>query len=224
MVELTGFMAWILRRLLPVSCYASSNSSAAFWRRELVLSSHGRLCARAFFRSARRCYAPAPPIGDAYRISLIPRWWRMVSCPSTRQRPHIFEYAMNPILVVDDNETYRELVVLTLQDHCGVPVHDFDSAAALQQHLAMLAGAEPALILLDLHMPGLGGLELLQEIRTRAPAVPVAFLSGAAAPAEREACLAAGAFAFLRKPVAYADLVRGLQDLVQSVQSGRAAG
>lgn len=125
---------------------------------------------------------------------------------------------MNPVLVVDDDENYRELVVLTLEDGCGIPqVLGFPSAAPLLAHLGAGGVARPALILLDLHMPGVRGLELMDQVRKLLPDVPVAFLSGAAAPQERDACLAAGAVAFLQKPVAYPELVTSLRDLVRSL-------
>lgn len=124
---------------------------------------------------------------------------------------------INPVLVVDDDENYRELVVLTLEDGCGVPqVLAFPSAAPLLAHLGS-GGQRPALILLDLHMPDVRGLELMIQVRKLVPDVPVAFLSGAAAPQERDACLAAGAVAFLQKPVAYPELVTSLRDLVRSL-------
>jgi CheY-like chemotaxis protein len=127
---------------------------------------------------------------------------------------------MNPVLVVDDDESYRELVVLTLEDHCGVErVHDFAAGGPLLQHLETSTEAPPVLALLDLHMPDMDGLQLLHEIRRRAPQLPVAFLSGAAEAREREACLAAGAIAFLLKPVAYADLVSSLHALIHPLST-----
>lgn len=120
---------------------------------------------------------------------------------------------MNPVLVVDDDESYRELVMLALEDHCGVEVHGFGSAAPLLQHLG--GGAAAALVLLDLHMADMNGVALLREVQRLQPRLPVAFLSGAAAAEEREACLAGGACAFLRKPVAYTELIRLLQELLR---------
>lgn len=127
---------------------------------------------------------------------------------------------MNPVLVVDDDENYRELVVLTLEDGCGVSqVLGFSSGAPLLAHLGSGGHQRPGLILLDLHMPDVRGLELMVQVRKLAPDVPVAFLSGAAAPQERDACLAAGAVAFLQKPVAYPELVTSLRELVRSLST-----
>lgn len=134
---------------------------------------------------------------------------------------------MKPVFVVDDDASYRELLLLTLEDHCGIErVDGFGDGQGLLRALTAAAGAAdaPGLVLLDFHMPDMSGLEVMREIRRIAPELPVAFLSGAAGPQEREACLAAGAHAFLHKPVAYQELVRALQDLVRSVAGGDASG
>jgi CheY-like chemotaxis protein len=128
---------------------------------------------------------------------------------------------MSPVLVVDDDESYRELLMLTLEDHCGVEqVLGFASGRPLLQHLATAAGPPPVLAILDLHMPDMCGLDLLRQLRRLAPDLPVAFLSGAADDDERAAGLAAGACAFLRKPIAYPELIELLQGLVRSVHAG----
>lgn len=127
---------------------------------------------------------------------------------------------MKPLLVIDDDESYRDLLVLTLEDHCGPrEVLGFPTARPLLDHLAQAGGAGAALVLLDLHMPGMDGLELMAQIRKIDARVPLVVLSGAAEAEERAACLAAGAFAFLRKPVDYGDLVTALADLVRAADA-----
>lgn len=123
---------------------------------------------------------------------------------------------MDAVLVIDDDESYRDLVVLTLEDQCGAgDVRGFRSARPLLEYLARKDRAGVGLVLLDLHMPDMDGLALMAEIRKLDARVPVAVLSGAAAAEERAACLAAGAVAFLHKPVAYGELVMALQGLLR---------
>jgi DNA-binding response OmpR family regulator len=124
---------------------------------------------------------------------------------------------MISIFLVDDDDNYRELVEVSLQEDCGVDrVQGFARGGLLLQHFAQHPLDVPALLLLDLHMPGTSGLELLQQVRRVHARLPVAFLSGAVVPQEREACLAAGAVDFLLKPLAYADLTALLQELLRT--------
>lgn len=121
---------------------------------------------------------------------------------------------MNTVFLVDDDESYRELVLLTLEEHCEIPrTAGFHSGEALVAHLRD-GGATPDLVILDLHLGGTPGLEVLRSLRCRGHKFPVAMLTGAGDPVERQACLAAGATAVLVKPVAYKDLIAQLKKLV----------
>lgn len=132
---------------------------------------------------------------------------------------------MDAVLVIDDDESYRDLVVLTLEDQCGArEVRGFPGARPLLEYLARADRGGVGLVLLDLHMPDMDGLALMQEIRKLDARVPLAVLSGAAASEERAACLAAGAVAFLHKPVVYGELVLALQGLVRGATDVAAGG
>jgi DNA-binding response OmpR family regulator len=131
---------------------------------------------------------------------------------------------MTAVFLVDDDDNYRELVQLTLQDACGVAcVHAFRRAGDLLGHLERQAPDGPGLVVSDLHMPGVGGLELLQRIRQRHPGLPVAILSAALDDAQRQACLDAGAAVAVLKPLAYAELVATLHGLLR-LTPAQAAG
>lgn len=132
---------------------------------------------------------------------------------------------MDAVLVIDDDESYRDLVVLTLEDQCGASeVRGFHAARPLLEYLARSDRAGVGLVLLDLHMPDMDGLALMAEIRKLDARVPLAVLSGAAAAEERAAVLAAGAVAFLHKPVAYGELVLALQGLVRGAANAAHGG
>jgi FixJ family two-component response regulator len=69
---------------------------------------------------------------------------------------------------------------------------------------ALLAGARdraPDEVLLDLHLPGLRGVALLAALRDLHVAAPVVVMTGLDRPGSREACLNAGAAAYITKPV-----------------------
>jgi CheY-like chemotaxis protein len=126
--------------------------------------------------------------------------------------------------IVDDDESYRELLALVLETHCGVGcVHGFPGGADLLRAFAALGTAPaPALVLLDFHMPGMQAPQVLRALRERCVEVPVVVLSGAASPEERERCLAEGALAFLDKPARSEDLIRLLRELTTTPGAGTA--
>lgn len=122
------------------------------------------------------------------------------------------------VFIVDDDDSYRELLVLALEGRPGLRVREFNGGqAAIDALRAHAGGDRPSLMLLDLHMPGMGGLALLREIRTRGDTTPVAVLSHAATPKEREECARAGA-QFVLKPHGFEDLRQQLLSLLERAQ------
>lgn len=125
------------------------------------------------------------------------------------------------ILVVDDNPDHLELTVMTLQD-CAPQAQIAtarDGAAALDylcggtQQAPASARRQPALVLLDLKLGKVSGLDVLRQIRAHAPSalVPVVMLTSSGEPSDMSACYRAGANAFVRKPVDFAEFTRKLQ-------------
>ena len=105
--------------------------------------------------------------------------------------------AKRRILVVDDAEGIRSYLASLLQLR-GFQV---DTADDGQSALALLeSGAAPDLILLDVMMPGIDGLETLRRIRTRDPEVPVVMLSVVGKAATIVEAMQLGATDYLNKP------------------------
>lgn len=75
---------------------------------------------------------------------------------------------------------------------------DFESGEAF---LESLSGGVPICMLLDLHMPGLSGLEVLEALRLRRLDIPTIIITGNARSDMRERCMNAGAVAYLQKPL-----------------------
>jgi len=119
--------------------------------------------------------------------------------------------AMTTILVADDEVAIVELVRFTLEDDHVQVVGAFDGVTALE----LASAVPPDLVLLDVQMPHLGGLEVCRRLR-QAPECAktrIVMLSAAAQAEDRARGLAAGADEYLTKPfspLALLTLVRSL--------------
>lgn len=112
---------------------------------------------------------------------------------------------MASILVVDDNAVIRRIISLTLR-RAG---HTAVAAESAAEALALLAETPVELALLDLAMPDADGLTLLKQLRAdpRYRNLPIIMLTASAHDEDRVAVRAAGANAFLTKPVSSAELL-----------------
>ncbi|MGA3202268.1 MAG: response regulator [Bryobacteraceae bacterium] len=111
---------------------------------------------------------------------------------------------MKKILVADDKATSRELVRVALE-HSGYSVYE---AADGGEALNSARDIHPDLIILDLHMPGLDGFGVIEEIRRDAQlaATPVMALTASAMQGDREHALALGFTSYLAKPIRLSNL------------------
>ena len=105
---------------------------------------------------------------------------------------------MKPVWIVDDDRSIRWVLEKTLARE-GIP---FKSYASATEALSQLDhGAEPPQVLLsDIRMPGQSGLDLLQEIKARFPAVPVIIMTAYSDLESAVAAFQGGAFEYLPKP------------------------
>ena len=118
------------------------------------------------------------------------------------------------VLVIDDDEDDRLLMRYALsQAMPDVRIMCLPDAAEALTYMGQCA-RPPALVITDLNMPCMTGLELLQRIRRSATnaSVPVVVLTTSQSPEDRQRCYQAGANAFLNKPVSLNDLA----DLIRS--------
>jgi CheY-like chemotaxis protein len=111
------------------------------------------------------------------------------------------------VLIVDDEESMRLLLAGFLSTDLNVEVQ---LAGTCEQALRLAENYAYDAILLDLLMPGIGGFGVLSEIRASSSpnaATPVIMVSAVSENASIERCMAAGASAYLAKPVKRAQLV-----------------
>jgi DNA-binding response OmpR family regulator len=118
---------------------------------------------------------------------------------------------MARILVVDDNERVRRLVLMTLMT-AGHEVLEAPEAIAAWQ--AMIAH-RPDVVILDVTMPAVSGLDLCRAMRAdpQLVAVPVIVLTGRGLPEDARAASDAGADRFFAKPFSPKDLLAAVDDL-----------
>ena len=113
---------------------------------------------------------------------------------------------MRTILVVDDSPTMRRMIMASLRDLGDV---GFDQAASGLEAIERLSLAPVDLVVLDLNMPDVHGLEVLRFVRTheRFRELPVVVLTTRGDDESRQAALKEGATRYLTKPFAPAAFV-----------------
>ena len=120
----------------------------------------------------------------------------------------------NPlILVADDDRTVRESLSSILEGEGYTVV----AVASGEEVFSGLENASPDVILLDLSMPGMGGLEVVRRLKTGAGTVhiPVVIITGRDDIDSRVEALKLGADDFLQKPPHYAELIARVRSLVK---------
>src|SRR3954449_1242663 len=101
------------------------------------------------------------------------------------------------VAIVDDEEPVRKALKRLLRAS-GL---EADSYASGKEFLDATLLREPDCVLLDLHMPRMTGLQVLRALKATRHALPIIIITAHDAPEAREQCLAAGATAYLRKPL-----------------------
>ena len=121
------------------------------------------------------------------------------------------------IFIIDDSPTDIELTTIALEATGREIVMRF--ATDGKSALAMLRNGlgVPALILLDLKMPGMDGIEVLREIRAddRLRDLPVVVVTSSALESDRADAFAAGASGYIQKPLALDQFGKDLESVVQ---------
>ncbi len=101
------------------------------------------------------------------------------------------------IMIVDDEASIRKILDGILKDEGYSTVHAEDGETALE----LLETSQPALVLLDIWMRGIDGIETLQRIKERYPSLPVVMISGHATIATAIKATKLGAADFIEKPL-----------------------
>jgi PAS domain S-box-containing protein len=121
------------------------------------------------------------------------------------------------VLLVEDNAAN----VMTTSNYLQAKGYRLAIAHDGQQGVNMAQSLTPDVILMDIQMPGMDGVEAMQMIRrqTHLTRTPIIALTALAMPGDREACLQAGATEYLTKPVKLKTLVATIQQLLAAQPS-----
>jgi len=114
------------------------------------------------------------------------------------------------VLVVDDDERLREFVRVNLELE-GYTVREASSA---EDALDAIEDQAPALVLLDVVMPGVDGWQMLQRMQERYGSIPVIMFSGKVDPATADDAEERGARGFIGKPFDPRQLIERAKQLV----------
>lgn len=115
------------------------------------------------------------------------------------------------ILLIDDEEAF----VTTLQERLEMRGYSPRVALDGQSGLDMITQDPPEVVVLDLRMPGMSGLEVLRRIRRQWPGLPVIMLSGHGSDQDFEACVNLGAARYHKKPLDIEELLESIRAVTQ---------
>lgn len=120
------------------------------------------------------------------------------------------------VLLVDDEREFVETLSerLMLREIGSAVVYDGTEA------LRVAAEEEPEVVVLDLKMPGIDGVEVLKRLKRDHPGVEVIILTGHGSARDRERCLELGAFAYLQKPVDIEELSQTMRRAQERARAG----
>lgn len=121
-------------------------------------------------------------------------------------RKYDFEMPSKVLLVDDERQFVETLSERLMMRKMGSAIA-YDGESALE----LIKEDEPEVMILDLKMPGIDGIEVLRRIKATRSDIEVIILTGHGSEADRETCMQLGAFAYLTKPVNIDELTETLK-------------
>ena len=110
------------------------------------------------------------------------------------------------VYLIDDDNSMRDSLARMLRD-VGYSIQDFESATSFLQNSLPVA---PAVIVLDMQMPDVSGLDLMERLEKLGRKTPIVFLSGQSHPQQIVKGLKKGALDFLFKPFNIDELLQAI--------------
>jgi DNA-binding NarL/FixJ family response regulator len=120
-----------------------------------------------------------------------------------------------PVAIVDDHTLYREILTLVVNQY---PPYKVELTASNGKELLMqlATSLSPAIIILDINMPEMNGIDTLLAVRKKIPAVKVLAISGYSNPVDVAQMKQAGANGFLAKTAAAEQVKEALHQVYQN--------
>ena len=103
------------------------------------------------------------------------------------------------VLIVDDSRAMRLIVRRSLRQ-AGFGGHDFSEAASAEDALEQIKASRPHVVLLDWNMPGMNGIDLVEQHRSEFEGIRFGFVTSEASAEMRARAANAGARFFITKP------------------------
>jgi excisionase family DNA binding protein len=155
------------------------------------------------YRLAERRKLPGHKVGRQWRFHkfVLDDWFRQHAATSR-----------STILIVDDEETIRELMVTALASK----TRDVLVAGSGEEALKIVRRSDVDLVLLDLSMPGMNGVDTFRAIRALRPALPVMIVTGYPDSDLMAQALEIGPFTIISKPVDLALIQKTVDRIVGS--------
>jgi two-component system, LuxR family, response regulator FixJ len=123
------------------------------------------------------------------------------------------------VFIVDDDPAIR-FAMQALMDSVHIPHEIYDSGDAF---LESVGEGRPGCLVLDIRMPGLGGLELQEELLKRGSTLPIIFITGHGDVPMAVEAMQKGAVDFIQKPFRDQDLLDRIREAVKTDQERRQA-
>ena len=120
---------------------------------------------------------------------------------------------MITVLVVDDNELVRTGICRMLEDQDGIQV--IGQAESGEEAINIVRQQHPNVVLLDVNMPGIGGVETTRRLLQTAPETKVLAVSGLAEEPYPSLLLKAGARGYITKGAPITEMVRAINKVMQ---------
>jgi DNA-binding NarL/FixJ family response regulator len=126
------------------------------------------------------------------------------------------------VLLVDDHPGFRSALAAALRLVEGMEVAG--EAADGEAGVLAAVALRPDLVVMDLSMPGISGIEATRRIRNRLPGVAVVVLTAHTAPTLEQEALACGASGFVSKGTSFEELIEIMRQATQSEATEASTG